>query len=125
MAGEAFGDIAMGLGMAEGTGKGGVRARVVCHLLFRRGVTGDTDLLLIADNTDFQRLMGVVAADARFGDFVVGTSRMAVAAGRNVVLRNRAMSLMALLAIDFSLMGTTICGDLLRFLAVAFDTVID
>ena len=115
----------MGLSMAEAAGKACMFAGVVNQLLFRARVAGDTDLPVFADHADIQRLMGVMASEARVCDFVMSIARMAVTAGRNVVLRLRAMPLMAFQAIDFSLMGATLGRNLRRFLAMTFDTVLD
>lgn len=86
MAGDAIGCVAMGIGMAKVTGEGRMLAGVVDHLFFGSGMTGDAHLLVLANDGDIQRLVGVVTAETRICDLVVGAIRMAITALGNVAL---------------------------------------
>lgn len=117
-------DIAMGIGVAEVTGEGGMLARIGKHLLVGAGMAGDADDLMLAGQVDLQRLMRVVAAEAVV-NFIVGAARMTVAALGDIVRNTRAMPFVAGLAIDFRFVGGTIGGNLRRLLAVTFDAVVN
>lgn len=75
----------VGISMAEVTSEGCVLAGAGLHLLDRTGVTGVTNLLLLALDGDVQRLVRVMAIKAGNLDFVMGATLVAVAALRNIV----------------------------------------
>jgi hypothetical protein len=115
-------DGAVGISMTEITGKGFVLARTGDHLLVWTGMAGDTDRLVLTIKVNIQRLMRVVTTEAVF-NFVVGTAFMTIITVGDVVFRARAMPFMAGLAINFRLVGCTVCSDLCRLFIVTFDTV--
>ena len=112
----------MCIGMTEITGKGCVFAWAGDHLLFGTGVTRDTNFLVLAFETNFQRLMRVVTTETIF-NFVVSTTFVAGITLWNVVFHARAMPFMTSLTVDLRTVGRTICSNLSRLLGVTFGTI--
>jgi hypothetical protein len=79
----ALGNVAVGIGMAEITGKRFMHARVRNHLLLRTSMTTHTNGLLFAIDGDIQGFMRVMAAEAVI-DFVVRAAIMALAALQSI-----------------------------------------
>ena len=117
-------DGAVGISMTEVTGKGCMLARADSHLLVRTGVTGDTDLLVLALQADIQRLVRIVATEAVV-NFVVRTALVAITAARDIFCNARPMAFMAGLAINFGFVGRAVCSDLRGLFSMAFGTIIN
>ena len=100
VAGHTLGNVAMGVGMTEITGKFFMLARVGNHLLLRTSMTTHTNSLLLARDADVQGFMRVMAAKTVI-DFVVRATLMALAALRDVVGNDRPMAGMTGRAVDF------------------------
>ena len=119
----ALGDVAVGIGMTEITGKRFMHARVGNHLLLRSSMATHANGLLLTLDGDVQRFMRVMAAEAVI-DFVVGAALVALAALRDVVGDGRPVAGMTGCAVDFRFVGRTICFDLRGLLAVTLDAVV-
>lgn len=124
MAINTFRDIAVSVGMTEITGEGCVLARNGDHLLVGTCVAGDANRLVFPFEGYVQGLVRVVAAEARLLDFVMSAAFMTVAAQGNILRRTGAMTFVASLAINFSLVRCAVCGDLGRLLGVTLGAVI-
>lgn len=96
----ALGDVAVGIGMTEITGKGFMHARVRNHLLLRSSMTTHTNGLLLTLDGDVQGFMRIMTAKA-IVDFVVRATLMALAALRDVIGNDRSMAGMTGRAVDF------------------------
>lgn len=123
VAGETFGNVAMGVGMAEITGECRMLAGVVHHLLLRVAVAGHADLLLLSGDLDIQGLVWIMTTEARLGKVVMGIARVAIAALGDIVLRNRPVALVTLEAGNFCFMGSSAGGYLPRLLLVTLNAV--
>jgi len=77
-------DIAVGICMAEVTSESCVHARTCNHLLVRTRVTGNANGFVLAFQGNVERLMWVVAAQARILYLIVGASFMAVTTSRDI-----------------------------------------
>jgi len=123
VAAQALGDVAVGIGMAEITGKGFMHARVRNHLLLRTSMTTHTNGLLLTLDGDVQRFMRVMAAKTVI-DLIMCAAFMALIALGDIVCHDWAVPGMTGRAIDFGFVGGPVCLDLRGLLSVAFDTVI-
>jgi hypothetical protein len=72
---------------------------------------------------NLERLVWIVAAQARSFYFIVDTAFVTVAANRDIFRGAGTMSFMTGLTINFSLMRRAICSDLSGLLTVTLDTV--
>jgi len=77
-------DGAVGVCMAEVTSESCVLAWACNHLLVRTRVTGDTNNFVLAFQSNVERLVRVVAAQARSFYFIVSAAFMTVTTSRNV-----------------------------------------
>lgn len=115
-------NVAVGVSMTEVTGESCVLAWAGSHLFVRTGVTGNTDNLVLAFKSYVERLVRVVAAEAVF-NFVVFTTIMAVITTWDVLRNSWTVTLMTGLAINFSFVRCTICGNLSWLLIVTLHAV--
>lgn len=116
-------DVAVGVSMAEVTGEGRMLARAGNHFLVGTGVTGDTYGLMLTDEANVQRLMGVVATEAFLFHLVVGASLVTVTAQGDIVGHTRPMTLVTRLTVYLSLVRRSICSNLGRLLGMTLDAV--
>jgi len=123
VAGHTLGNVAMGIGMTEVTGKGLMHARVGNHLLFGPGVTTHANGLLLARDADVQGLMGIMATKT-IVYLIMCTAFMALTALGDIVCYAWPVSGMTGRAVDFGFVGGTVCLDFRGLFTVTFDTVI-
>jgi hypothetical protein len=77
-------DVTVGVCMAEATSESCVHTRACNHLLVRTRVTGDANCFVLAFQGNVERLMWVVAAQARSLYLIVGAAFMAVTTSRDI-----------------------------------------
>ncbi len=78
-------NITMVVGMTEITGEGRVLTWAGNNLLVGTGMTRDTNRLMLTLKGNIQRLVRIVATEARYFNFVVSTAIMAITAVRDIV----------------------------------------
>lgn len=115
-------DVAMGVCMAEITGKCRVFARACNHLLVGAGVTGNTDGFVLTSEIDIQRFVRVVTSKTVV-NLVMRAAFVTVTTLGDIVCHARTMASVTRLAIDFSFVGGAICSDLSRLLIMTFAAV--
>jgi hypothetical protein len=119
----ALGNVAVGIGMTEITGKFFMLARVGNHLLLRTSMTTYTNGLLLTLNGDVQGFMRIMAAKTVI-DLIMCAAFMALTALGDIVCYAWAVPGMTGRAVDFGFVGGPVCLDLRGLFSVAFDTVI-
>ena len=118
-------NVTMVVGMTEITSEGRVLTWAGNHLLVGTGMTRDTNRLMLTLKGDIQRLVRIVATEARYFNFVVRTAFMTITAIGDIVFNTRAMPFVASLTINLCLVRGSIRSDLSWLLTMTLATVIN
>jgi len=117
-------DIAVGVRVTEVTGDFGMGTGGRNELSVLVGVAGQALGFQFALEDNIQRLVRIVACQTVCEREVI-TSLMALGAGRNIVLADRAVAAVAIDTVDFFFVGRAGCGDLIGFLLVTFAAIVN
>ena len=117
-------NIAVGVGVAEITGNFRVRARSSNKLGILLGMTGETFCFQLTIENDIEGLVRVVAGEA-VGQCIVIAPLVALGAGRNIVLADRAVAVVTIDTVNLFFVCGTGISDLLRFLTVTLAAIVN